>query len=283
MLVLLTRNLRTMADVTDDAVVSDKVCKIYDNDDFFTVLVQIMLALFALASLWIKRMNEVPRRTFQTWFLDVSKQGFGACYAHVLNMVIAAVISKNIRGDSVLEDQCAWYAMSFLIDTTLGLALSIAFLRILDVLANKFGWVSLRHSGVYSGPTAFSHWVSQVIAWLLILTVVKIFMYFFMWGFSAPLAWIGGTLFKPLQGNIRFELLFVMILFPGLLNVIYFWIADHHLKAKPQHSEAHEEIETAEMSDKKESLLTEEDKQEAFAARPWTSTGDQAGTNMGMA
>jgi STIMATE family len=237
-----------------------EVCKIYDHGDFFTVLVQMMLALFALLSLWIKRMNESPRRTFQTWFLDVSKQGFGACYAHVLNMVIAAVISNNIRGDSVLEDQCAWYGISFLIDTTLGLALSIFLLYLLDIYSNRFGWTSLQNSGVYSGPNAYTHWLHQVMAWLLILTVVKLLMYFFIWGFSAPLAWIGGILFKPLQANIRFELLFVMIFFPGFMNVIYFWIADHHLKAKPEHIDAHEVV-IEDAGSKTESLLDKEEKE----------------------
>jgi hypothetical protein len=71
----------------DDASSSAKTCMIYDRNDFFTVLVQIMLAFFALACLYIKRLQETPRRNFRTWFLDVSKQAFGACYAHVLNMV----------------------------------------------------------------------------------------------------------------------------------------------------------------------------------------------------
>ena len=66
---------------------SAKVCKVYDKEDFFTVFVQLSLALFALLSLWFKRQNEVPKRKFRTWFLDISKQGLGACYAHVCNMV----------------------------------------------------------------------------------------------------------------------------------------------------------------------------------------------------
>lgn len=65
----------------------DRSCKVYDNDDFFTIFVQLLLAAFALGSLYLKRMREVPRRTFSTWALDVSKQGVGACYAHVCNMV----------------------------------------------------------------------------------------------------------------------------------------------------------------------------------------------------
>lgn len=64
-----------------------RVCKVYDKEDFFTVFVQMLLALFALLSLWFKRQNERPRRKFRTWFLDISKQGLGACYAHVCNMV----------------------------------------------------------------------------------------------------------------------------------------------------------------------------------------------------
>lgn len=78
-----------MAD--DDALErqANRVCKVYDNADIFTVFVQLFLALAALLSLWIKREYEHPKRRFVTWFLDVSKQGVGACYAHVMNMVRA--------------------------------------------------------------------------------------------------------------------------------------------------------------------------------------------------
>lgn len=69
----------------------DRTCKVYDHNDFFTVFVQLLLAAFALGSLYLKRMKEVPRRTFSTWALDVSKQGVGACYAHVCNMVSPSV------------------------------------------------------------------------------------------------------------------------------------------------------------------------------------------------
>ena len=256
-----------MAD--DDTNADQPVCKVYDKDDFFTVFVQLMLAVFALGSLWFKRMYEQPRRKFLTWFYDVSKQGFGACYAHVLNMVIAALLSKNLRGKTELTDQCAWYGMSYLIDTTLGLILAVFFVKLLDYLANKFDWKGLKKSGVYHGDDGFCHWIQQVLAWLGILTIVKMLIYLFMWGLSGPLAVIGGILFAPLQGNIRFELLFVMIFFPGFLNVIYFWIADSFLQAKAEHKEAHEVDHS--MEDKQESLLTEAFPVEdpVAAARPW--------------
>lgn len=217
------------------------VCQIYSSEDAFTSFVQAMLALFALASLWMKRLQEKPRRKFLTWFLDVSKQAFGACYAHVLNMVISSVIAGNVRGEQTLDDECAWYAINYVIDTTLGLVITIVFLDWLERVANARDWASLKNSGVYVGKEGIVHWAHQMIAWIIILTLVKVVICVFMWITSAPLAWVGGILFEPLQSNIRFELLFVMIFFPGVLNIIYFWITDSYLKAGKHHSGAHDD------------------------------------------
>mmetsp|Transcript_17734 Transcript_17734/g.25026 ORF Transcript_17734/g.25026 Transcript_17734/m.25026 type:complete len:256 (-) Transcript_17734:271-1038(-) len=238
--------------MADDDFNEQRICKVYDVEDSYTSWVQILLAFLALASLYFKRLNETPRRTLKTWALDVSKQGFGATYAHIVNMLIAAVISDNVRGDYVLEDQCAWYAINFLIDTTLGLVLSIAFLRILSDQAEKRDWVCLKNTGVYCKKDTMKHWIHQLLAWLGILSIVKVILLVVLWVFSPLLAVIGDFLFQPLQGNIRFELLFVMILFPGILNMFYFWIADHYLKAGAEHNEAHEsEIENEEIEDEK--------------------------------
>lgn len=233
-----------MGEYTDDFYEeeSHEVCQIYSTEDAFTSFVQAMLAAFALASLWIKRLQEKPKRKFLTWFLDVSKQAFGACYAHVLNMIISAIIAGAAQegGNHTLDDECAWYAINYVIDTTLGLVITIVFLDWLDRLSNHFNWVALKNSGVYIGREGLIHWMWQMIAWVVILTLVKIVICVFMWIFSTPLAYVGAILFKPLQSNIRFELLFVMIFFPGVLNIIYFWITDSYLKAGGKHPDIHE-------------------------------------------
>ena len=94
-----------VADVADQVV---KVCKVYDSEDFFTVFVQLLLAFFALMSLWFKRQSETPRRKFRTWFLDVSKQGVGACYAHVLNMVRIDQIKKESAVEGFHSIRLQW-------------------------------------------------------------------------------------------------------------------------------------------------------------------------------
>ena len=113
--------------------------------------------------------------------------------------------------------------------------ITIVFLDWLERLATYYNWVALKNSGVYVGREGIWHWFWQMTAWILILTLVKVIICLFMWLFSVPLAYVGAILFKPLQNNIRFELLFVMIFFPGVLNIIYFWITDSYLKAGKEH------------------------------------------------
>ena len=185
--------------------------------------------------------------------------------------MIAAIIIDNVQGGATLQDQCAWYGMCYLVDTTLGLVLAVWGLKLVDVLANKYNWASLKHNGVYEGEFGLFTWFNQVFVWMIIQTVAKIIIYYFMVFFSYPLAVFGGIIFEPIQTNIRFELLFVMIVFPGFLNVLYFWIADHYLKAGAEHASAHEDDPDgigAEMTAKKEELLTEAERQEAENASP---------------
>jgi len=205
-------------------------CSVFDTDDSFTSYVQFILAVMALGSLWFKRMREVPRRDLLTWSLDVAKMGGGAVYAHIANMAVAKLVSSNVRGESELQDECAWYAMNFLIDTSFGLLFSIVFLALIEKLSRKYDWTTLKHNGVYVGPNKYTTWRNQVLCWIGILTVVKIILTFFLWFFSGFFAKVGEILFRPMQGSKRFELVFVMVFFPGVLNVIYFWIADSYLK-----------------------------------------------------
>ena len=66
---------------------------------------------------------------------------------------------------------------------------------------------------------------------------------------------MGTILFAPFQGYKHVELLFVMIFFPGFLNVIYFWIADGYLKASSEHAGAHENDDSGFSEEKKVALM----------------------------
>ena len=156
--------------------------------------------------------------------------------------------------------------------------LAIWFLKGLDLLAHQNDWVSLKHSGVYEGVDGVMHFVHQTIAWMVVLTLVKVVIYYFMVLCSGLLAVAGAVLFEPFQSNIRLELLFVMIFFPGVLNLVYFWIADSYLKAKGEHKGAHEdEDEMESRAAKQEGLLTEEERQAQEQDNPNNNQGSPIG------
>ena len=160
--------------------------------------------------------------------------------------------------------------MSYIIDTSLGLVIAILLLKWLDRVSAQRQWKALEHSGVYVGEDAVFHWMAQVGAWLAILSIAKVIIYVFMWVFSSALAFLGALLFA--QSNIRFELVFVMILFPGFCNVLYFWIADGFLKAKDDQVAAHV---VDNLEDKREALVTEQELPEGqYSAKPWSSLAE---------
>merc|ERR1711982_140574 len=99
---------------------------------------------------------------------------------------------------------------------------------------------ALTSRGVYTGPYRYCKWIVELTIWMIILTLVKVIICWIMWLTSEELAWFGQVLFEPFQKNIRFELLFVMIVFPGILNVIYFWIIDSYLKSSKHSHDSHE-------------------------------------------
>lgn len=230
-----------MADEYNNDGSSNNTCRVYDTEDFFTFLVQLILGTIAVIFLYWKRYFEHPRRKFSIWFLDVSKQGIGCVYAHILNMLIAAILSRHSYETEATSDECAWYGISFVIDTTIGLALSILFLHQLDTFAKAHQIAPLMHLGVYTGDSALYHWTAQLLSWILILTIVKGIIYLLMYVCMGILSVLSEILFTNVfSGHRRFELVFVMILMPGVLNVLYFWIADNNLKAGDDEIAAHE-------------------------------------------
>ena len=84
----------------------------------FADVVQLVLGGVAVSTLVFKRYRERPRRPWRIWFMDVSKQGLGALFAHVLNLFLSAALSWNSTcsdevcsggGLSVGVRRCWWW------------------------------------------------------------------------------------------------------------------------------------------------------------------------------
>ena len=94
--------------------------------DFFSWCVQGILGISSILLLWMKRLNEKPKRESIVWALDVCKQCIGATFGHFLNIWLAGVFARATepRGDA-----CQWYLILFVGDTTVGVALNVLLLQ----------------------------------------------------------------------------------------------------------------------------------------------------------
>lgn len=61
----------------------EKQCKLLSGAEAYVI--QLLLGVIAICTLWYKRHVERPRRTLQIWGMDVSKQAIGVRYARPLH------------------------------------------------------------------------------------------------------------------------------------------------------------------------------------------------------
>lgn len=190
----------------------------------FDVIVQVVLALGAFGSLLVKRHYERPRRSLKVWSLDTAKQGASAGAAHVAGMLIALIASHDGG------DQCAFYLITFTIDTTLGVFIGYTLLRRLQALARKAGWTSLSSTGNYGTPVQYSIWAKQMVTWCLIVVVARACCGMIVISLRHQLTAFSETLASPFDGHPKLFLLTVMLACPVCMNVAQLWVQDAFLK-----------------------------------------------------
>lgn len=201
----------------------DIPCQLMDN---FAVGVQLLLAVIALSSLLIKRHREKPRRPFLIWCFDASKQAFGGAFVHGLNVIVSLIAGGHSKETG---NPCVWYFLNVGIDTTIGVYFLFLFLRLSHRIINRF---QLRdfESGYYGNPPKLIVWLKQTILFSSCLFMVKVCVIIIFTVFP----WVekvGKWILSPFK-NPKSEVVFVMLIFPLIMNVIQFWLIDSVIKAK---------------------------------------------------
>merc|ERR1712086_281241 len=97
---------------------NDGECKLLG--DFFGAIIQVFLAVVCFASLLVKWQLEKPKRSSEVFLLDSSKQGFSGVCAHVTAILVSTI--ANSKTDPDKANECAWYFVVFMVDTTLGVS-----------------------------------------------------------------------------------------------------------------------------------------------------------------
>merc|ERR1711920_1038772 len=161
--------------------------------------------------LLLKWWTERPRRKFQVFALDSSKQVVGSGCIHIFSMVCAMAFTSL---DKAAADECAWYWVNIMLDTTLGVLICWALLRLTE---RTFGYSSghygkKSHSGIdWESSPDFGKWAAQIGVWCGIVCAMKLAVVLLMWAFAS--FWEHAATFSTQWiADRRARLFFVMVI-----------------------------------------------------------------------
>jgi hypothetical protein len=212
---------------------SNSKCEMFGGFGFF---IQAVLGAAAFSILIVKRYIEKPRRPWKIWFYDVAKQIISSVVLHLFNLIISAILSSDEKD----ADACVWYFVTVTLDCTLGAFLSYIFMWLMDGIANSSDWTILK-TGLYYDEYMegnkkcykldWKKYGSQLGVWLVITLIVKIILLIMLKICKLFLVNLGTFFLSPFS-NAKVRLVMVMIIFPVILNALYFWVVDNILKLK---------------------------------------------------
>jgi hypothetical protein len=193
-------------------------------DGAFAVVVQALLFVVTVATLAVKWMQERPRRALSVFLLDCSKQMVGAGACHIWNLVGAIWLDAHVD----FGDQCTWYWLNIMVDTTFGVLVAFVLLQV-SMLTFRY---DSGHYLSHGGELDYAKWMVQCGHWVLVITGMKLVCVGTIFGLRFPLHSTAEWVLSPVQNNDHEKLLVVMVLTPGLMNLFQFVVQDHFLKWK---------------------------------------------------
>lgn len=209
-------------------MIQDSKCKLLEGT--LTYFLQFILALISLGGIYYKWKHEYPQRQTKVVLFDVGKQISGMGFAHILNILIAILMTKRIT----VTDECRWYFINFNVDVVFGTLLNWLILKRFNKYIEKKNW-NIMDTGSYktSNNCVNKSFVYQTLSWIAIIFAAKlIILAIILMPLAEVLNSYGRWVLGPVSHNIHLELTIVMVVFPLIFNVIQFWIQDTFLRGK---------------------------------------------------
>lgn len=194
----------------------------------FALFIQFILGSLCIGTLVVKRWTEVPRRPWDIWSFDALKQGIGATFGHFANIVLSVLLVSDI--DSTPVDECQWYCLSYLVDSTLGITMNLLLLTAFESILKRQPNCSHLKFGDYGNPPSIRLFAAQLMVWLTIVLFTKVVTYSLQLHYSLQFETLMAYLLSGVSEDPKLELVVVMIIIPMIVNSLQFWLTDMFLK-----------------------------------------------------
>lgn len=152
---------------------------------------------------------------------------------HLANLLMSMFSAGQFEITSKYRpNPCSFYLLNLGIDTTLGIPILIFILHILNRLA---AYTPLANppesieSGNYGAPPRAAWWFKQAMIYFFGLLGMKICV-FFLIQLLPFIVKIGDWALRWTEGNTALQIIFVMLLFPVIMNAIQYYIIDTFIK-----------------------------------------------------
>lgn len=204
-------------------------CELLGRWGSFGWWLQGFLGVVCLCSLVAKRFTDRVRRPWTVWFMDTSKQVVQAVVNHLVNIGLSKAFGEWL---DTTADPCNWYWINLSLDCTLGVAILLLLLRLLQCLYRKgcVGRPELARVGDYGNPPDKALFLRQLGDWQGLVFIQKCIIAGFVVSFQTALATMAEVLLGWLDAYPRAKLLIVMVVTPLALNVFALWTADSFLQ-----------------------------------------------------
>ena len=193
----------------------------------FAIFVQGALAISAIGTLVYKRSTERPRRPWIVWFFDASKQAFAGGLQHMVNLAFGILFATTGQAS-----ECAWYMTNFTISVACGVIILWGFMAAYKWVVDRYHLTLLR-TGEYGSPPSWRPWLAQMLIWGFFSCFEKFLTaVFVIVPLHQHLDSFATWLEAPFITYPATELVFVMVIAPIVLNMVFFWVVDNLIMRK---------------------------------------------------
>ncbi|CUS20386.1 LAQU0S01e05446g1_1 [Lachancea quebecensis] len=220
-----------------------------------SLLIQMLMGIAAISGLLLKRRYEVPKRRWRVWFFDISKQVFGSLIIHFLNLGISILKQRKARflllilDDDPGGDQCDWYFLNLLMDTTVGTLILWFVLGLLEDGLQRLGVQNIESGNYYPSRDStreteegtpvrneplFSAFGKQLLIYVCGLSIMKFCVFLVLAYFEVLATWFAKLVLGWSDNWPNFQVFLVMFVFPILLNFFQCFCIDNIIKLHPR-------------------------------------------------
>ncbi|EJS41400.1 YPL162C [Saccharomyces arboricola H-6] len=209
-----------------------------------SLFVQTLMGMTAVAVLLIKRNYEHPRRKMIVWSYDIGKQIIGSLGIHFLNLGISILkrrrkllFSAGTSGDDD-EDQCDWYFLNLLLDTTVGIPILWLCLYVIESVLKSLHIQNIESGNYFPSKTIrnrprtplFSAFLKQLHIFIIGLGVMKVCVFLILNYLEDWAYWFADLILGWSDSWPNLQVFLVMFVFPILLNCFQYFCVDNVIK-----------------------------------------------------